>query len=63
MGAIPFFGRVCFMLFQTEYKQGNESIKGAKGHHSDFDKHCKEQLPDQEGWRWGWGSSVKMLSS
>ena len=28
MGAIPFFGRVCFMLFQTEYKQGNESIKG-----------------------------------
>ena len=33
MGAIPFFGRVCFMLFQTEYKRGNESIKGAKGHH------------------------------
>ena len=48
MGAIPFFGRVCFMLFQAEYKQGNESIKGAKGHYSDFDKHCKEQLPDQQ---------------
>ena len=24
MGAIPFFGRVCFMLFQTEYKRGRE---------------------------------------
>lgn len=48
MGAIQFFGRVCFVLFQTEYKQGNEIIKGAKEHHSDFDKHCKKQLLDQQ---------------